>query len=111
MTTLTITHQVIRGMVDALVARFQPLRVILFGSCVRGRPEDAADVDLLVVMPDGVHPRETAIEMLRALRGSGAPKDVFVTTPSQLGRYGDSPGMLYRTALREGQVLYERAVH
>jgi len=106
-----ITDKVIGAMVERLVAQFNPLKVILFGSCARGRPEACADVDLLVVMPDGTHPRHAAVDMLRALRGAGAAKDVIVTTPSQIERHGDSPGLLYRSALREGKVLYEQTVH
>ena len=105
-----ITDQVISKMVGRLVARFDPLKVILFGSCARARLEQCADVDFLVVMPDGVPTRRTAVEMLRSLAASGAAKDVVVVTPGLLERYGDSPGMLYRTALREGKVLYERNV-
>jgi hypothetical protein len=106
-----ITENVIGAMVDKLVAQFDPLKVVLFGSCATRRLKDCADVDLLVVMPDGVEPRRAAIEMLRALRGSGAAKDVIVATPSRLKRFGDSPGMLYRSALSEGKTLYERPVH
>jgi predicted nucleotidyltransferase len=37
--------------VRALVDRFQPERVILFGSYAYGTPNADSDVDLLVVMP------------------------------------------------------------
>jgi predicted nucleotidyltransferase len=105
-----ITEQVINTMVGRLVEQFDPLKVVLFGSCARSGLEEGTDVDLLVLMPDGVLTRQTAVEMLRALAGSGAPKDIVVATPALLLRFGDSPGMLYRTALRDGKVLYERSI-
>jgi hypothetical protein len=37
------------------------------------------------------------------------PVDIVVATPEQLERLGDVPGMVYRTALKEGKVVYERA--
>jgi hypothetical protein len=31
---------------------------------------------------------------------------VVVTTPSDLEKYGDIPGLIYKTALREGRTVY-----
>ena len=41
----------IRRYVRAVAERFQPERVILFGSYAYGQPNADSDVDLLVVMP------------------------------------------------------------
>ena len=67
-----------------------------------------SDVDFLVVMPNGTDTRKSAVAMMSALRNAEAAKDVIVATPEILDRFGDTPGMLYRSALREGVVLYER---
>ena len=99
----------IDDMVNRLVASFDPFRVILFGSCARGETRDGSDVDLLVVMPNGTHTRKAAVEMLRELRDAPAAKDVIVTTPAILERFGDIAGMIYYSALREGKTLYERS--
>ena len=40
----------ITAFVQRLVQEFDPERVILFGSCARGKPTADSDVDLLVVM-------------------------------------------------------------
>jgi len=101
-------HAVIDEMVARLVTQFHPLRVILFGSWARGDATADSDVDLLVVMPSGTHTRKAAVAMMSALRHADAAKDVVVATPETLERYGDSPGMVYDSALREGLVLYEQ---
>ena len=41
---------IISTMVDRIVGRFQPSRVVLFGSQARGDANEWSDVDLLVVM-------------------------------------------------------------
>ncbi|MCY3747794.1 MAG: nucleotidyltransferase domain-containing protein [Chloroflexi bacterium] len=96
-------------MVDRIVGRFQPERVVLFGSRARGDATKWSDVDLLVVMPDGIDRRETAVEIHLALGDLPAAKDIVVTTPAHIAQRGHVIGTVLRPALREGKVLYERA--
>ena len=95
-------HELVRRIVIAA----NPLRIILFGSFARGDAGSASDIDVLVVVPDGVHRRETARNIYRGLEGFPLPVDVVVATVSDLDRYKDSPGLVYREALREGKELY-----
>jgi predicted nucleotidyltransferase len=94
--------EVIRRIVEAV----DPIRIILFGSAARGEEHEGSDVDLLVVMPDGAHRRHTAQAIYPSLLGTGVAVDVLVATPSDLERYGDSPGLVYREIMREGVELY-----
>lgn len=92
------------------MAGFDPLKVILFGSFARGEASYHSDVDLLVVMPDGMEDeRRVTVGILGALKDLPISKDVVVTTPEEIERRGDLVGTVFRPALREGKVLYERA--
>ena len=102
------TQSAITTMVDRIVERFDPLRIILFGSQARGTANKHSDVDLLVVMGDGTDQRRTAIEIRRILRDMPIAKDIVVSTPDEIERRGDIIGPVLRPALREGKVLYER---
>lgn len=96
--------------VERVVERFDPLKVILFGSRARGDARPHSDVDLLVVMPDGTDDeRRVTVEIRRLLRDMPVAKDVVVTTPEEIERRGDLVGTVLRPALREGKILYERA--
>lgn len=95
-------------MVHEIVTRFNPEKVILFGSQARGDMTPDSDVDLLVVMPEGINRRETAIEILTVLSDSPLPKDVLVTTPRQIATRGRVIATVLHTALTEGKVLYAR---
>ena len=106
---MTATEDVLDIMTDRIVRGFQPERIILFGSHARGDAHDESDIDLLVVMPDGTDRRQIAIAIHSALSGLGVAKDVVVTTPDLIARYGDLVGTVLRPALREGKVLYECA--
>lgn len=95
-------------MVDRIVHKFHPLRIILFGSHARGEAGPESDVDLLVVLPKVVNKRQAAIEIRRALADFPVCKDIVVTTPEEIARRGHLVGTILRPALREGKVLYER---
>ncbi len=96
--------------VDELVQRIvevaHPLRIILFGSAARGAMRPHSDLDVLVVMPDGVHRRKTAQEIYRHLWGFGFAKDIIVVTESDIREYGANPYMIIKSALEEGKELY-----
>lgn len=99
-------------MVDRIVERFRPLKIVLFGSHARGDEDAESDIDLLVVMSDefrGVRQRETAIAILATLADLPVYKDVVVTTPDEIARRGDLPGTVLYFALEEGKTLHERS--
>jgi len=95
--------------VERVVERFDPLKVIVFGSVARGEANYHSDLDLLVVFNEVEDERRVTVEILRALKDMPISKDVVVTTSEELERRGDLVGTVFRPALREGKVLYERA--
>ena len=92
--------------VRRIVAEAQPRRIVLFGSAARGEMREGSDLDLLVVMPDGVHRRRTAQRLYTSLRGVRVPYDLVVATGGDLLRHGATPGYVYGRALAEGRELY-----
>lgn len=95
-------------MVDRIVDRFQPSRVLLFGSQARGTAQRWSDVDLLVVLPDLQDKRRTAIDIRRSLGDLPVSKDIVVATPEEVDRRGHVVGTILHAALRDGKVVYER---
>ncbi len=98
----------ITEIVRRLATRFQPDRIILFGSHARGTASAGSDADLLVVVPVQGSRRKLATEMELALAGVNMPTDLIVVTPEQLRRDQDRRGTIIHPAVREGIVLYER---
>src|SRR3990167_6543530 len=104
-----ITEVDLRQAVDALVARFRPDRVILFGSNARGTADVRSDVDLLVVCPVQGSLRALQVAMDRTLRGCRFARDIVILTREEFERDRHIPGTVARPAWLEGRVLYERA--
>lgn len=98
----------IQKMVDRIVERFHPEKIILFGSHARGEAGPDSDVDLLVVMPVEGSRREKAVQIGVALHDIRVPKDIIVTTPENFEWRKEISGTIERPADREGMVLYAR---
>ena len=98
----------IQKMVDRIVERFHPEKIILFGSHARGEAGPDSDVDLLVVMHVQGSKREAQLAVRRSLHDVRVPKDVVVSTPEEFAWRKDVIGTIERPADREGMVLYAR---
>lgn len=86
-----------------------PTQIILFGSAARGEAGPQSDLDVLVVMPDGVHRGKTSQEIYRTLWGFGIATDVVVVTESDVVKHRDDPFVVIKQALEEGRELYRAA--
>lgn len=104
---MVMTASDLSQVIDRIVRTAEPQRIILFGSAARGQAGPDSDVDFLVVK-EGAHRRRLAQAIYRGLVGLTGAVDVVVATPEDLTRYGESPGLVIGTALREGRVVYER---
>lgn len=99
------------SVVERVVERFDPLKVIVFGSLARGEPNYDSDVDLLVVFDDVEleNKRDLTVDIRRVLADIPVPVDVVVTDVDEIQRRGHIVGTVLRPALREGTVVYERS--
>ena len=87
----------------------RPLKIILFGSYVRGATDRNSDLDVLVVTEDTIeNPRKESVRIRRALRGIPMPMDILVVPRSKWEERKDLPGLIYREASSTGKVVYER---
>ena len=107
--SMVIERQILDRVVTRIVETVQPRRIILFGSAALGQMGPHSDLDLLVVMPDGIHRRQTSQRLYRALWGSGIPKDIVVVTESDVRQFADEPSLVICPALKEGTEVYRAA--
>lgn len=102
-----VGKKVINEAVRRLAERFNPERIILFGSYARGTADDKSDIDLLVVCPLRKRRQKLAVEMDRALEGLGLPRDIIIFSSKEFEAEKLIPGTVARYAASEGRLLYE----
>ena len=100
--------EAIDAFVHALVERFKPERVILFGSHARGGADPQSDVDILVLMDFEGRPFEQAFNIRSQIARSFA-LDLLVRRPAEVRRRIEMGDSFLREVLEKGKILYERA--
>jgi predicted nucleotidyltransferase len=96
----------IRQICDRIVERYQPEKIILFGSHAYGQPTRESDLDLLVVMPfTGGYFHQAA--RIRQHLGLLIPLDLLVRTPEQLRHRLEIGDSFMREIIERGRVMYE----
>ncbi|MCD4783663.1 MAG: nucleotidyltransferase domain-containing protein [Candidatus Eremiobacteraeota bacterium] len=90
-----------------IVQASAPLKVILFGSTARGGYREGSDLDFLVIKDEFENERKEANKISARLMDIKIPIDIIVASSEQIIKYGDTVGMIYRRALRDGKVMYE----
>src|SRR5260370_35498579 len=102
-----IPLRVIRRFARQVAERFQPEKIILFGSYAYGTPHADSDVDILVVMP-ARNQIDQAVRISLAI-DPPFPLDIIVRTPHNMSwRLAEGDSFLTEI-VSKGKVLYEKA--
>lgn len=100
-------QDIVKEMVDRIVAEFHPRRVYLFGSRAWGTPSADSDIDLMVVV-DG--PPESPTRMARrayqVLRHRTVPVDILFRGLESFTAMAAHPSTLEHQIDREGILLH-----
>ena len=103
---MTDLQKNIEFLVKQIITLCNPEKIFLFGSNARGDASQHSDIDFLIVMPEGTHKRNTAKMLYTRIDSNGLSFDLLVTTPSCLEKHKDNIGLIYKTILEEGKLLY-----
>lgn len=95
----------IREFAKQVALRFEPERIILFGSHAYGTPHANSDVDILVVMP-ARNQHDQAVKIRQAVPRA-FPMDLIVRTPQNLARRLANGDLFHTEIVVKGKVLYE----
>ncbi len=93
---------------NAIVQRFHPKRIMVFGSHARGEAGPGSDLDLFIEMETPRRPPERAIEVSELFGLRSWPMDIVVYTPEEVRRLRHVNGTLLSVIEKEGKVLYEQ---
>ncbi len=93
---------------ERLIKKFDPDKIILFGSQARQDSDKNSDVDLLVLTEPNGKRRKLMTEMDRALRGLNYARDIVILSTKEYERDRVIAGTIARYAALEGKIIYER---
>jgi predicted nucleotidyltransferase len=101
-----IIEEVVRRIVEVV----QPEKIVLFGSRARGDARAGSDLDLLVIAKSKEPRYRRSVPLYGALSDIQVPMDILVYSPKEVKEWSGVRQAFVTTALREGQVIYERQV-
>ncbi len=105
---LAASEKELARIVRVLAEKFDPERVVLFGSRAEGRAAPDSDADLLVVMRSSLPYYERVAGVYGALWPYDVPLDLLVFTPEEAAPLEGDPDSFVGGILRTGKVLYRR---
>lgn len=89
-----------------VAAKFQPEKIVLFGSYAYGTPHDDSDVDILVVMP--AHSQLRMAARIENVIAPPFPVDIIVRTPQELKWRLEERESFLTEVTTKGKLLYEK---
>ncbi len=94
----------IRAIAKKIKEKFNPQKIILFGSYAYGTPKRSSDIDLLVIMDTDIPVRKQAA-LIRYELEDTIPIDIIVRTPQQIEERIEMGDFFIKKILRDGRVL------
>ncbi len=103
-----IERSKINEIVNRIAIRFNPDRIILFGSYAAGNPNNDSDIDLLVIKETDLPRHRRSFDIQKSLIGSMIPMDILVYTQKEFDQEKQEKYSFVSSALKTSQILYER---
>ena len=87
--------------------KYNPEKVILFGSWARGEQDEYSDLDFVVIKKTGERFMARLLEVARLLDSDLGKVDVFVYTPEEFENMKEAGNPFVEKVLSEGELIYE----
>ena len=101
--------KIIEEMVEKIVAAYEPLKIILFGSYAYGEPDEDSDIDLLIIKDTDDRPidRRVKVRTIVSDPKQFIPFEPIVLTSEELEKRLRIGDQFIEEILTMGEVLYE----
>lgn len=98
----------INDIVSRIASKFNPDKIILFGSYASGTPNEDSDIDLLVIQDTDLPRHKRSFEIQKLLIGSMIPMDILVYTNNEFEKEKKEKYSFLNSAIKTSKILYER---
>ena len=96
----------IKSIADQIIRKYDPLKIILFGSAARGEYDRVSDLDFLIIKEDVPVHGLARMRQLDDLIDRNMASDMLVYRPDEFEERIKLGDPFIKTILREGRVLY-----
>lgn len=104
-----ITPEIIAEATRRITLELDPEEIIMFGSYAWGAPNKYSDLDLCVIVSDGIpgfNRIEWGVRGINAVNDLMIDVDVMVKTRSEIETFKTVPASLTRKIVEEGKIVY-----
>ena len=102
-----IHQSTILNISEQIAKKFNPEKIILFGSYVWGKPDENSDVDLFIVKHTD-DTKETAREIDSSLWPRNVPLDIVVYSPERIEQSIKKGNFFIKNIIARGKILYAK---
>lgn len=102
-----LTKAEIDRLVERIVARSQPQKVIIFGSYAKGTATIKSDLDILVIKNTELPMINRAADLSTTVHNVLIPVDVHIYTTEEVEEYAKEPFSFINTILKSGKIVFE----
>ncbi|KKU73946.1 MAG: hypothetical protein UX98_C0003G0021 [Parcubacteria group bacterium GW2011_GWA2_47_26] len=107
--TIKYKNHQINEITKKIVEKFDPEKIILFGSYAWGKPGPDSDVDLLIVKDTKIPPIKRMTTLRDLLWGSDMAMDLLVYTPTEVqNMIRQDRNLFIEDIVKNGKILYAK---
>ena len=103
-----IGTEIINDVVNKIAERFNPDKIILFGSYASNTQNTNSDIDLLIIKDTDKPIQYRDFEIRKYLIGMTIPMDIIVYTNAEFEEERNDKYSFINSTLKTSKVLYER---
>ncbi len=101
------TFDEIKKQTQLIVEKYNPVKIVLFGTYAYGKPSPESDVDLLIIVNSDNSPWKLSAE-ISLLLDHAFPLDIIVKTAQEIEDRLTIGDFFIKDIINNGKVLYER---
>jgi predicted nucleotidyltransferase len=99
----------LNDIVNRIATKFDPDKIILFGSYASGSQHEDSDLDLLIIKDTDQPIQTRGFELRMSLIGTMIPFDILFYTNSEYEKEKSNSFSFLNSAMKNTKILYERA--
>jgi predicted nucleotidyltransferase len=98
----------IDDIITRIATKFNPDKIILFGSYASGNPNNDSDIDLLIIKDTDIPRHKRSFDIQKSLIGSMIPMDILVYTNKEFETEKNEKYSFISSAIKTSKIVYER---